>query len=72
MIAMEPNLSSPDQFLPYVNGTTGCSLTSCANCCGEGSKRHYIIFDGDVDVDPEWVENLNRCVSGLGSFATVT
>jgi hypothetical protein len=70
---MEPNLSSPDQFLPYVNGTTGCSLTSCANCCGEGSKRHYIIFDGDVDVDvdPEWVKNLNRCVSGLGSFATV-
>ncbi len=28
---------------------------------GESSKRHWIIFDGDVD--PEWVENLNRLVN---------
>eukprot|EP01132_Coremiostelium_polycephalum_P002127 gene2127-2619_t len=27
------------------------------NVRGESSKRHFIIFDGDVD--PEWVENLN-------------
>ena len=28
------------------------------NVRGETNKRHWIIFDGDVD--PEWVENLNR------------
>ena len=27
------------------------------NVRGEAAKRHWIIFDGDVD--PEWVENLN-------------
>lgn len=27
------------------------------NVRGELSKRHWVVFDGDVD--PEWVENLN-------------
>jgi len=31
--------------------------TILANVRGESSKRHWIIFDGDVD--PEWAENLN-------------
>jgi dynein heavy chain 1 len=31
------------------------------NVRGETTKRHWIVFDGDVD--PEWVENLNRCVA---------
>lgn len=30
------------------------------NVRGENTKRHWIVFDGDVD--PEWVENLNRYV----------
>jgi len=33
------------------------SIRIIDNVRGESSKRHWIIFDGDVD--PEWVENLN-------------
>lgn len=34
------------------------------NVRGEDAKRHWIVFDGDVD--PEWVENLNRCIASAG------
>jgi dynein heavy chain 1 len=41
------------------------------NLRGEDSKRHWIVFDGDVD--PEWVENLNRYGNpGRVSWPTLT
>ena len=36
---------------------TGILRKIIDNARGEMSKRHWIIFDGDVD--PEWAENLN-------------
>ncbi|KAI4602866.1 Dynein heavy chain, cytoplasmic [Pestalotiopsis sp. 9143b] len=36
---------------------TSILRTIIDNLRGEDSKRHWIVFDGDVD--PEWVENLN-------------
>ena len=40
------------------------------NVRGESTKRHWIIFDGDVD--PEWVENLNRRVQQRGRKLTTS
>ena len=40
------------------------------NVRGEGGKRHWIIFDGDVD--PEWVENLNRCEGDRNLIPCIT
>ena len=39
------------------------------NVRGEHTKRHWIIFDGDVD--PEWVENLNRYKENVYKYATL-
>ena len=36
---------------------TGILRKIIDNLRGESSRRHWIVFDGDVD--PEWVENLN-------------
>jgi dynein heavy chain 1 len=37
---------------------TSILRTILANQRGEADRRHWIVFDGDVD--PEWAENLNR------------
>lgn len=39
---------------------TSLLRTILSNQRGEADKRHWIVFDGDVD--PEWAENLNRLV----------
>ncbi len=36
---------------------TGVLRKITENVRGESAKRHWIVFDGDVD--PEWAENLN-------------
>lgn len=44
--------------LEWTDGVfTGILRRITENVRGESSKRHWIIFDGDVD--PEWAENLN-------------
>ncbi|EAR94592.2 dynein heavy chain, cytoplasmic protein (macronuclear) [Tetrahymena thermophila SB210] len=44
--------------LEWTDGVfTGILRKITENVRGESSKRHWIIFDGDVD--PEWAENLN-------------
>ncbi|GAM24388.1 hypothetical protein SAMD00019534_075630 [Acytostelium subglobosum LB1] len=63
---MDPKAITKDQLFGSLDGTTrewtdGLFTATLRriidNVRGESSKRHWIIFDGDVD--PEWVENLN-------------
>lgn len=44
--------------LLYLGIFTSILRTILANQRGEADRRHWIVFDGDVD--PEWAENLNR------------
>ncbi|KAL1605495.1 dynein heavy chain [Nothophoma quercina] len=63
---IDPKVMSKEQLYGTLDSTTrewtdglftGILRKIVDNLRGEDSKRHWIIFDGDVD--PEWVENLN-------------
>ncbi len=63
---IDPKTISKDQLYGHMDSTTrewtdGIFTRILRNILddvrGLGSKRHWIVFDGDVD--PEWVENLN-------------
>ena len=67
MYIIDPKAMSKDGLYGVLDGTTmdwtDGVFTSIlrrilANQKGESEKRHWIVFDGDVD--PEWAENLNR------------
>ncbi|KAK6094055.1 dynein heavy chain [Batrachochytrium dendrobatidis] len=63
---LEPKSSNKDKLYGFLDATTRewtdgvfthILRKIIDDVRGESSKRHWIIFDGDVD--PEWVENLN-------------
>lgn len=63
---IEPKVMSKEALYGSLDATTrewtdGLFTTTLRkivdNLRGEDTKRHWIVFDGDVD--PEWVENLN-------------
>jgi len=63
---IEPKVMSKDALYGTIDSTTrewtDGLFTSILrkildNMRGESTKRHWIVFDGDVD--PEWIENLN-------------
>jgi dynein heavy chain 1 len=67
VFTIDPKSISKEALFGVLDGTTlewkdgifTCLLrTIIANQRGEASRRHWIVFDGDVD--PEWAENLNR------------
>eukprot|EP00559_Dactyliosolen_fragilissimus_P007927 CAMPEP_0184869058 /NCGR_PEP_ID=MMETSP0580-20130426/32666_1 /TAXON_ID=1118495 /ORGANISM="Dactyliosolen fragilissimus" /LENGTH=2586 /DNA_ID=CAMNT_0027370293 /DNA_START=1 /DNA_END=7761 /DNA_ORIENTATION=+ len=63
---IDPKAISKKELYGVLDGTTmewtdgvftSLLRTILANNKGESARRHWIIFDGDVD--PEWAENLN-------------
>lgn len=63
---INPKAMSKEELYGYMDATTrewtdglftNVLRKIVDNVRGESTKRHWIIFDGDVD--PEWVENLN-------------
>ena len=67
MYVIDPKAMDKEGLYGVLDGTTmewtdgvftGLLRTVLANQKGEADRRHWIVFDGDVD--PEWAENLNR------------
>ena len=67
MYVIDPKAMNKEELYGSLDGTTmewtDGVFTSLlrmilANQKGEADRRHWIVFDGDVD--PEWAENLNR------------
>lgn len=63
---IDPKAINKDQLYGTLDGTTlewtdgvftSILRSVMSNQRGESSRRHWIVFDGDVD--PEWAENLN-------------
>lgn len=63
---IDPKVISKDVLYGHLDTTTrewtdgiftGILRKIIENIRGEESRRHWIVFDGDVD--PEWIENLN-------------
>lgn len=63
---IDPKVMSKEQLFGSLDSTTrewndgiftSILRRTVDNLRGEGQKRHWIVFDGDVD--PEWAENLN-------------
>ena len=66
MYVIDPKAMDKEGLYGVLDGTTmewtdgvftGLLRTILANQKGEADRRHWIVFDGDVD--PEWAENLN-------------
>jgi dynein heavy chain 1 len=67
MYVIDPKAMNKEELYGSLDGTTmewtdgvftSLLRTILANQKGEADRRHWIVFDGDVD--PDWAENLNR------------